>query len=180
MTSKADGTNGLTAEPTFDQVCDWCESFDNYAAEGWLCLVLDGTYSVAEMRAAISAGRSPVPQLDTDTANKRLVDEVYGLPDYRGWYVTLNERHDADVCSLEEKLVWKHNDNDTKIWIDFVHKSSTQIDVVIEVADPNDGPYARGAYETLPEHTAAAVFAVCKPLLDEYSSDEPEVEQKGG
>lgn len=148
----------------------------------WFGLVLDGTYSVAEMRAAIVADRDPVPQREIDAANKRLVDEVRSLPDYRGWRVMLDDRHDA----MTVKLVWRHPDDDRhhssraiQIWVDLVHKNSDQIDVAVEVTDPNDDPcHARRAYETLTEHTAAAVFAMCKPLLDKYSDkysyrDEP-------
>lgn len=148
--------------PDFDQVSDWCEHHDNHPTEGWLALVLDGTYSVAEMRAAILADRAPVPQEEIKTANKRLIAEVRDLPDYRGWYVALDD----------QLLVWKHDDCDVKLWLDVTHKSSSHVDLVIEVVDPNDDPYhPRGACQTLPEPTAAAVFSACKELLDEYSAD---------
>ena len=37
----------------------WAERHDQYAAEDWLHAVLDGTYAVPEMRAAILADRAP-------------------------------------------------------------------------------------------------------------------------
>ncbi len=45
--------------PTFDQVDAWCEVHDNEAIQGWLTSVLDGTYSVEEMRAAVLEDRQP-------------------------------------------------------------------------------------------------------------------------
>lgn len=159
--------------PTFDQVCDWCEAHDNHAAEGWLCLLLDGTYSVDELRAAILAERSPELLTALDAASKSLDDQVLDLPAYRGWYVTRADDRDMVGRFVVEKIVWKHEDCDTKIWLDIVRKSRDQIDLAIDVADPNDDPYhPRGEYATLPEHTAAAVFAACKPFLDEYALEE--------
>lgn len=49
-----------THAPTLDQVSAWCEVHDNHPVEGWLCLLLDGTCSVEEMRAAILADRDAV------------------------------------------------------------------------------------------------------------------------
>ncbi len=37
----------------------WCEKHDSRAPEDWLYLVLDGTYSIEEMRAAILENRTP-------------------------------------------------------------------------------------------------------------------------
>lgn len=148
----------------------WAETHDQYAAEDWLHLVLDGTYTVAEMRAAILADRDPTPAADLDAATKNLAEQVRGLPEYRGWYVTTAER---DVYDMAETLVWKHDDNDTKIWLTLVRENSAQIDLSIDVDDPNDDPNCpSGDYVTLPEHTAAAVFAACKALLDEHSYDD--------
>jgi len=45
--------------PTFDQVCAWCEDHDSDPAEGWLAYLLDGTYSLDEMRAAVLEDRRP-------------------------------------------------------------------------------------------------------------------------
>lgn len=47
------------AVPTYDQVDAWCEVHDNESIQGWLTSVLDGTYSVAEMRAAVLEDRRP-------------------------------------------------------------------------------------------------------------------------
>jgi hypothetical protein len=45
---------------TFDgDVYAWTEHHDNYDPAAWLHFVLDGTYSVPEMRAAILADRAP-------------------------------------------------------------------------------------------------------------------------
>lgn len=41
------------------QVASWCEIHDQHPAEGWLALVLDGTYPAAEFRDAVLAGREP-------------------------------------------------------------------------------------------------------------------------
>jgi hypothetical protein len=150
--------------PTFDQICDWCEENDNHPTEGWLLLLLDGTYSVDELCAAILANRAPESKRTLDAGTDSLIDQVHSLPEYRGWYVTMDDNDD-----LVEKLVWRHEDYDTKIWLDLIRKDRDQIDLSIDIDDPNDDPYhPRGAYETLPEHTAAAVFAICKPFLDEY------------
>lgn len=43
----------------FLMVASWCEIHDQHPAEGWLASVLDGTYTVAEFRAAILEGRDP-------------------------------------------------------------------------------------------------------------------------
>lgn len=156
--------------PTFDQVSAWCDHHDNHAIQGWLTLLLDGTYSVDEMCAAVLADRSPETAKDLDAATDRLEKEVLRLPDYRGWYV---ERDYRDPEDMLEKIVWKHDDNDTKIWLDLIRKNKDQVDLSIDVADPNDGSnYPSGAYETLPEHTVAAVWAICKPILDENSFDD--------
>jgi len=42
-----------------DAVHFWCERHDRFAPEEWLHQVLDGTYTVAERRAAILADRLP-------------------------------------------------------------------------------------------------------------------------
>jgi hypothetical protein len=48
------------ASRTFDgDVYAWTERHDNYDPAAWLYFVLDGTYSVPEMRAAILADRAP-------------------------------------------------------------------------------------------------------------------------
>jgi hypothetical protein len=154
----------MKPNPFNGDVHAWCESHDQYAAEDWLYLVLDGTYTVDEMRAAVLADRAPEKASVLDDDDKRLTDEILGLPEYRGWYVSRDDNRD-----LVEKLVWKHDDYDTKIWFDLVRKDKGRVDLSIDVDDPNDDPYCpHGDYVTLPEHTAAAVFAVCKPLLDEY------------
>lgn len=155
--------------PTFDQVLTWCETNDNHAAEGWLCLLLDGTYSADELRAAILADRAPERASTLDVALKSLADQVRGLPEYRGWYLTCDDNREM----FFEKLVWQHEDYDTKIWLDLVRKSRDQIDLSIDIDDPNDDPsYPQGTYETLSEQTAAAVFTVCKRFLDAYGSNE--------
>lgn len=77
----------MTKKPSFDypQVLAWCEAHDQEPAEGWLCLLLDGSLSVDELRAAILEGRDPrtvqTDRLQTD----RLVAEMAALPEYRGW-----------------------------------------------------------------------------------------------
>jgi hypothetical protein len=50
--------------PTLDQVLAWCEANDNHPTEGWLLLLLDGTHTVDELRAAILADRTPAPKND--------------------------------------------------------------------------------------------------------------------
>lgn len=55
--------------PTFKQVCAWCKDHNSdprwkplesfMAAEGWLAYLLDGTYSLDEMRAAVLEDRRP-------------------------------------------------------------------------------------------------------------------------
>jgi len=158
------------AAPTLDQICTWCERFDNHPTEGWLGLVLDGTYSTAELSAAILTNRAPVAQGDVAAARKRLVDDVLRLPEYRGWSISQEEDHSR---AMEDRLVWRHGDRDEKIWLDVVHKSRDQVALWINIDDPNDDPYhPRGGYEVLAEHTAAAVFAVCKPLIDECGGDD--------
>src|SRR5574342_571749 len=156
--------------PTFDQICDWCEQHDSHPTEGWLLALLDGSYSVDEMRAAVLAGRAPESATTIDASTKALVAEVLRLPEYRGWSVT---REDDRSRDMEERLVWRHDDRDEKIWFDVERKSRDQAALWINVDDPNDDPYhPRGGYELLAEHTAQAVFAALKPLLDEYSSDD--------
>lgn len=160
--------------PTFDEVYEWCERHDGHPTEGWLALLLDGTYSVEEMRAAVLADRAPEEAKDLDADTKRLINAVLQLPDYRGWSVS---REDDSSRDMDERLVWRHDDYDEKIWFDVVRKSKDQIGLWINHDDPNDDPYhPRGGYETLTEHTAAAVFAVFKPLLDEHSSGEDDAE----
>jgi len=45
---------------TFDgDVFAWCEEHDNHAAEAWLGLLLDGSISLDEMRAAVLENRAP-------------------------------------------------------------------------------------------------------------------------
>jgi len=158
--------------PTFGQICDWCSEHTNHRnehpAEGWLLLLLDGTLTNDELRAAILADRAPESKTTLDAGTDSLLDQVRALPEYRGWHVTMD-----DDSNLVEKLVWKHDDYDTKIWLDLDRKSRDQIDLSIDIEDPNDDPYhPQSGYETLPEHTAAAVFAACKPFLDEYGPDE--------
>lgn len=157
--------------PTLDQICAWCEINDNHPTEGWLLLLLDGTLAIDELRAAILADRAPESKTTLDAGTDSLLDQIRALPEYRGWYVTMD-----DDSNLVEKLVWKHEDYDTKIWLDLDRKSRDQIDLIIDIEDPNDDPYhpGRGGYETLPEHTVAAVFMACKPFLDEHSYDETE------
>lgn len=53
----------MTKKPFDGDVHAWCERHDSYDPATWLCLVLDGTYSVEEMRAAIRADRAPIPTL---------------------------------------------------------------------------------------------------------------------
>ncbi|HSX23017.1 MAG TPA: hypothetical protein VLE97_09610 [Gaiellaceae bacterium] len=160
--------------PTFDQVYEWCEQHDSHPTEGWLLALLDGTYSVDELRAAILADRSPEEATTLAATTKSLANAVLDLPDYRGWSVN---RQDDYAREMDDRFVWKHDDRDEKIWFDIVQKSKEQIALSINVDDPNDDPYhPRGSYELLAEHTAAAVFAALKPLLDEYSSDEDEAE----
>lgn len=50
-------------KPFDGDVHAWCERHDQYDSAAWLYLVLDGTYSVTEMRAAILADRDPIPTL---------------------------------------------------------------------------------------------------------------------
>lgn len=156
--------------PTFDQVYEWCEQHDNHATEGWLLALLDGSYTVDELRAAILADRAPELAATLKTTTKSLADAVLDLPDYRGWSVS---RQDDYAREMDERFVWRNDDRDEKIWFDIVHKSKEQIALTINVDDPNDDPYRpRGGYEQLTEHTAEAVFAVFKPLLDEFSSED--------
>jgi hypothetical protein len=156
--------------PTFDQVCDWCEQHDGHPTEGWLLSLLDGSYSVDEMRAAILADRAPELETSLKAAAKSLVDAVLDLPDYRGWSVT---REDDYARDMAERFVWRNDDRDEKIWFDVVHKSKGQIALWINVDDPGEDPYRpRGGYEEIADPTAAAVFAAFKPLLDEHSSED--------
>jgi hypothetical protein len=46
-------------EVDFEQVSAWCEQHDQHPVEGWLCMLLDGTVTVAELRAAILEDRTP-------------------------------------------------------------------------------------------------------------------------
>lgn len=49
---------------TYAHVEAWCEKHDNESTEGWLTLLLDGTCSVDEMRAAVLEGRQPARKGD--------------------------------------------------------------------------------------------------------------------
>ena len=49
----------MPRSPSLDQVLAWCEEHDQHPAEGWLLLLLHGTLSVVELRAAILEKRSP-------------------------------------------------------------------------------------------------------------------------
>lgn len=160
--------------PTFDQVYEWCERHDSHPAEGWLLALLDGSYSVDEMRDAILAGRAPELEASIGASTKTLVDQILQLPDYRGWSVSQKDDYSRE---MDERLVWTHFDRDEKIWFDVVRKGRDHVGLWINVDDPNDDPYhPRGGYERIAEHTAEAVFAVFKPLLDEHASNEDDDE----
>lgn len=160
--------------PTFDQVHAWCDQYDNHPTEGWLLALLDGSYTVDELRAAILADRAPELAATLKSTTKSLTEAVLALPDYRGWSVS---RADDYERGMDERFVWRNDDRDEKIWFDILQKSKEQIALTINVDDPGDDPYRpRGGYEQLTEQTAAAVFAVFKPILDEYSSEDDEGE----
>lgn len=141
----------------------WCEQFDNYAAEDWLAQLLDGTYSLDEMRAAVLQDRQPRLQRELDDAQRTLETAILELPPYRGWEIDKREReHD----SYDDQLVWVHDDLNMKVWVTFGP------DVVdLEIDDPNEGgDYHRGssfAYVPAAERTPEWFMRGCMKLLDE-------------
>jgi hypothetical protein len=58
--SQTDDLAKPAVPPSADQVFAWCEAHDSDPAEGWLVDVLNGTYTLDEMRAAVLEGRRPV------------------------------------------------------------------------------------------------------------------------
>ena len=102
----------MTAKNFNGDVHAWCERHDQHDPAAWLALVLDGTYSAEEMRAAILANRPPKEILELPEYGGEISlssDTVVGAKNFgrfvqaggtiykRGFHLEVRERPDTDA-----------------------------------------------------------------------------------
>lgn len=150
--------------PTLDQVLAWCQEHDMHPAEGWLVSLLDGSISLVEMRAAILEDRD-VNMPPDDHA--QLAAELDKLPDYRGWSFGIEDDEGMSVSlDCAGRFVWRHPELDERIYC-MPNRDRHEVD--IEVYPPDGSGYSEGGVRPFPIRTAAALFEIVRPWLDELA-----------
>lgn len=139
-------------------------------------MLLDGTLSVDELRAAILESREARSKIEIDRGIAALTRQIVKLPIYRGWEVTTGEH----PSTKRDVLVWEHDrfgGTNVTVWCTLDHPRGLNIDVY-DPDDPSDTEgWIDGGIVDAPTN-AAGFFAACKKFLDDQIDQYEEMSEK--